>query len=323
MGGLSLKLKLQIAAVMMALVSGVAKADYPERPITIIVPFAAGGTADLLPRLVAEKLRPALGQAIIIENRPGAGGNLGAALVANAKPDGYTLLCAPQLNYSAADLIYKTLNFDPLKLEPVAVLARYPNVIVARRTFEPNTLSELIAYAKKSPGKLTYASQGIGQVGHLTFALLAKTAGIELVHVPYRGSAPAITDLLSGQVDLLADNLLPTASNIDTGNLKLIAVGGTRRVVAYPNVARISETIPGFVSDTWMAISAPNGTPPEIVGKLSKLISEATRSPEFQEKTANLQTEPLEGTPAEMTQLIKTSRDQWAPIIKEQGIQLE
>ncbi|MDH7794579.1 MULTISPECIES: tripartite tricarboxylate transporter substrate binding protein [unclassified Beijerinckia] len=318
-----LKLKLQLAAVVMALVSGAAKADYPERPITIVVPFAAGGTADLLPRIVAEKLRPVLGQAIIIENRPGAGGNLGASIVANAKPDGYTLLCAPQLNYSAADLIYKSLNFDPLKLEPVVVLARYPNVIVARRDFGPNNLAELIDYAKKSPGKLTYASQGIGQVGHLTFALLAKVTGTELVHVPYRGSAPAITDLLSGQVDLLADNLLPTASNIDVGNLKLIAVGGTRRVVAYPNVAGISETIPGFISDTWMAISAPQGTPPEIVSKLSKLITEATRSPEFLEKTKSLQTEPLEGTPAEMGQLIKGSRDQWAPIIKEQSIQLE
>lgn len=318
-----MKLKLQLAAVVMALVSGAAKADYPERPITIVVPFAAGGTADLLPRIVAEKLRPVLGQAIIIENRPGAGGNLGASIVANAKPDGYTLLCAPQLNYSAADLIYKSLNFDPLKLEPVVVLARYPNVIVARRDFGPNNLAELIDYAKKSPGKLTYASQGIGQVGHLTFALLAKVTGTELVHVPYRGSAPAITDLLSGQVDLLADNLLPTASNIDVGNLKLIAVGGTRRVVAYPNVAGISETIPGFISDTWMAISAPQGTPPEIVSKLSKLITEATRSPEFLEKTKSLQTEPLEGTPAEMGQLIKGSRDQWAPIIKEQSIQLE
>lgn len=318
-----MKLKLQLAAIVMALVPGVAKADYPERPITIVVPFAAGGTADLLPRIVAEKLRPVLGQAIIIENRPGAGGNLGASIVANAKPDGYTLLCAPQLNYSAADLIYKSLNFDPLKLEPIVVLARYPNVIVARRDFGPNNLAELIDYAKKSPGKLTYASQGIGQVGHLTFALLAKVTGTEMVHVPYRGSAPAITDLLSGQVDLLADNLLPTASNIDVGNLKLIAVGGTRRVVAYPNVAGISETIPGFISDTWMAISAPQGTPPEIVTKLSKLITEATRSPEFLEKTKSLQTEPLQGTPAEMGQLIKASRDQWAPIIKEQSIQLE
>jgi tripartite-type tricarboxylate transporter receptor subunit TctC len=218
-----------------------ARAEYPERQITIIVPFAAGGTADLLPRLVAEALRPVFGTTVIIENRPGAGGNLGAGLVAHAEADGYTLLCAPQLNYSTADLIYPTLNFDPTKLVPVSVLARYPNVIVARRDFPAKDLPSLLAVVRQSPGKTTYASQGIGQIGHLTFALLAKLTKTEMVHVPYRGSAPAINDLINGHVDLLADNLLATASNIDAGNLKLLAVGGTQRVAAYPNVPRLSE----------------------------------------------------------------------------------
>jgi tripartite-type tricarboxylate transporter receptor subunit TctC len=297
--------------------------SYPSRTISIVVPFPAGGTADLLPRLVAEQVRPALGQTIIVENKPGAAGNIGTEGVWRATPDGYTLINAPQLTFSVNHLLNPNLRFDPRTLEPVSVLATYPTVLFARADLPANTLAELIAYAKANPGKMSYASQGRGQIGHLTLEALKLRAGIDILHVPYRGSAPAINDLLAGQVDILADNLLSGMQHVQNGKLKLIAVGGKDRLKAFPNAATFAETLPGFYSDTWMAIAAPPGTPKDITKKLSDTIAKALQSPDLRRRMEELQAEPLGSTPEQMAALIKESHDRWAPVITKANITSE
>ncbi len=302
-----------------------AKADpsFPSRMVTIVVPFPAGGTADLLPRLVAEQMRPSLGQAVIIENKPGASGNIGTEGVARSTPDGYTLINAPQLSFSVNHLLNPKLRFDPRTLEPVSVLATYPTVLFARADLPANTLPELISYAKANPGKLNYASQGLGQIGHLTLEALKMRANVDMVHVPYRGSAPAINDLLAGQVDILADNMLSGMQHVQNGKLKLIAVGGKDRIKSFPNAATFAETLPGFYSDTWMAIAAPAGTPKDVTAKLSGLIAKALQSPDLRKRIEELQAEPFGSTPEQMAVLIKESHDRWAPVIEKAKIVIE
>jgi tripartite-type tricarboxylate transporter receptor subunit TctC len=293
---------------------------YPTRVISIVVPFPPGGTADLLPRLVAEKIRPMLGQTVIVENKPGASGNIGLESVARSAPDGYTLLNAPQLTFSVNHLLNPNLRVDPRTLEPISVLASYPTVIYARASLPVNSLPELIAYAKANPGKLNYASQGRGQIGHLTMEAIRLRDDLSMVHVPYRGSTPAMNDLLAGQADLLADNLLAGMQHVQSGALKLIAVGGKERLRAYPNVATIAETLPGLYSETWMAIAAPAGTPKQITHKLSEMIAKALQSPDLRGRISELQAEPLGSTPEQMATMIKESHDRWAPVIAKANI---
>jgi tripartite-type tricarboxylate transporter receptor subunit TctC len=293
---------------------------YPTRMISIVVPFPPGGTADLLPRLVAEKIRPMLGQTVIVENKPGASGNIGLESVARSAPDGYTLLNAPQLTFSVNHLLNPNLRVDPRTLEPISVLASYPTVIYARASLPVNSLPELIAYAKANPGKLNYASQGRGQIGHLTMEAIRLRDDLSMVHVPYRGSTPAMNDLLAGQADLLADNLLAGMQHVQSGALKLIAVGGKERLRAYPNVATIAETLPGLYSETWMAIAAPAGTPKQITHKLSEMIAKALQSPDLRARISELQAEPLGSTPEQMATMIKESHDRWAPVIAKANI---
>jgi len=297
--------------------------DYPSRPITIVVPFPAGGTADLLPRLIGEPLRAGIGQSIVVENKSGAGGNIGLEFVARAAPDGYTLLNAPQLSFSVNHLLNPNLRVDPRAMEPVSVLATYPAVIFAKASLPVENLADLIAYAKANPGKLSYGSQGRGQHGHLTIEALNIRAGLDIVHVPYRGSAPAINDLLAGQIDILADYMLAGMQHVQAGKLKLIAVGGKERLKAFPNVQTFNETVPGFFSDTWMAVAAPAATPKQVTQLLSGNIAKAIRTPEVQARIRELQADPLGSTPEQMQALIKESYDRWAPIIAQGNIRAE
>jgi len=299
------------------------KAEYPVKTITIVVPFPAGGTADLLPRLVAEELRPLLGQQVTILNKPGASGNIGVESVVRAEADGYTLLSAPQLTYSVNHLLNPDLRFDPRTLLPVSVIAAYPTVLFARADLPVNDLVGLIAYAKANPGKLNYASQGRGQIGHLTMEALKGRAGIEMQHVPYRGSAPAITDLVAGHVDLLADNLLSGMQHVESGRLKIIGTGGATRLQAYPKVATFGEILPGFISDTWMAVSAPPNTPQPIVMTLSRAIAQVLQMPHVKKRIEELQAEPVGDRPDKMAALIRESEIRWSPIIKDAQIRGE
>lgn len=307
-----------VLAVRVAFGLGPASAQntsYPTRAITIIVPFPAGGTADMLPRIVAEKLRVTFGQPVVIENKPGASGNLGAELVFRAAPDGYTLLNAPQLSYSINHLLNPNLNFDPRGFEPVSVLATYPTVLFARADLPANNLAELIAFARANPGKLTYASQGKGQIAHLTMEALKLMAKVDILHVPYRGSAPALNDLLGGHVDVLPDNLLAGLQHVKSGKLKIIGVCSHERMPGLPDVATFAEVVPGLYSETWMAISAPPGTPKEITGKLSAAIAEAINKPDTNQRIRELEAMPFGSTPDQMRDLIKQSMDLWAPVV--------
>ncbi len=298
--------------------------DFPNRPITLVVPLSAGGTADLECRLAADRASHLLGQQMIVDNRAGgAGGRVGTESVLRSAPDGYTLLCAPSLTYSTTHLLFARSAFDTRKMEPVSVLATYPLVILARAGFPANTLNDLVAYGRANPGKINYGNQGKGQTGDLLGKLIAMKGNIQMAEIPYRGSAPAINDMLAGNIDVMADYLLANKQNIDSGKLKFLAVGSAERLKDYPNVATIAETFPGVIADTWMGIAAPPGTPKAITAKLSDVIGKGYHEPDVQARIRALQAEPLGSTPEEMRGLIKKSFDQWAPVIEAAHISLD
>jgi len=312
-----------LATLMFAPASPVRAETYPTRPITMVVPLPAGGTADLLCRLAAEKASARLGQQVVIENRPGgAGGRIGSETVLRANPDGYTLLCAPQLSYSVTHLLFKAA-FDTRSLEPISVLAVYPLVIVARVALPANDLSGFIKLARAEPGKFTYGHQGKGNTGHLLGELMMHKGDFHMTEVPYRGSAPAINDLLAGNIDIVPDYLLANKQNIDAGKLKLLATGGRERLKDYPDVALIADTLPGVYADTWMAVAAPPGTPAEITTKVSGAIAQGFRDQDLKHRILSLEAQPLGSTPDEMRALIRQSLQTWGPVIEAAKIIIE
>ena len=304
---------------LLACASGVAHAQtgFPNRPITMVVPLPAGGTADLLCRFAAEKASGLLGQQMVVENRAGgAGGRVGTESVLRSPPDGYTVLCAPQLTYSITHLVFTKAAFDTRAMEPVSVLATYPLIVLARATLPANNMSELIAYAQANPGKVNYGHQGKGNTGHLLGELLMLKGNFRMTEIPYRGSAPAINDLLAGNIDIVPDYLLANKQNIDAGKLKFLATGSRERLKDYPNVATLAETLPGVYADTWMGVAAPPGTPKEIVKKISDAIGQAFQMPDLRARILALEAEPLGSTPEQMRDIIKASTEQWAPVVE-------
>ena len=304
---------------LLACASGVARAQsgFPNRPITMVVPLPAGGTADLLCRFAAEKASGLLGQQMVIENRAGgAGGRVGTESVLRSPPDGYTVLCAPQLTYSITHLVFTKAAFDTRAMEPISVLATYPLIVLARATLPANNMSELLAYAQANPGKVNYGHQGKGNTGHLLGELLMLKGNFRMTEIPYRGSAPAINDLLAGNIDIVPDYLLANKQNIDAGKLKFLATGSRERLKDYPNVATLAETLPGVYADTWMGVAAPPGTPKEIVKKISDAIGQAFQMPDLRARILALEAEPLGSTPEQMRDIIKASTEQWAPVVE-------
>jgi tripartite-type tricarboxylate transporter receptor subunit TctC len=315
-----------LGALALAPAIGTAQAQgaFPNRPITMVVPLPAGGTADLLCRFAAEKASGVLGQQVVIENRAGgAGGRVGTESVLRAPPDGYTLLCAPQLTYSITHLVFAKAAFDTRAMEPISVLATYPLVVLARASLPANNMAELIAYARANPGKVNYGHQGKGNTGHLLGELLMLRGGFRMTEIPYRGSAPAINDLLAGNIDLVPDYLLANKQNIDAGKLKLLATGGRTRLKDYPNVATLAETLPGVYADTWMGVAAPPGTPKEIAKKISDAIGQGFQAPDLRARILALEAEPLGSTPDEMRAIIKASTEQWGPVVEAAKIIVE
>jgi tripartite-type tricarboxylate transporter receptor subunit TctC len=301
-----------------------AQATFPSRPINLLVPFPAGGTADLLCRLAADRASAALGQPVVVENRPGgAGGRIGIEQVLRAAPDGYTLLCGASLNFSITHLVFSKSAFDPRGLEPVSVLATYPLIVIGRAGLAANNLPELIAFARANPGKLTYGHQGKGNTGHLLGELLALKGNVHFTEVPYRGSTPAINDLLAGNIDMVPDYLLANKQNIDTGRLKLLATGSRERLKDYPNVATIAETFPGVKADTWMAIAAPPGTPKDITRKISDAIGQGFRQPDIRARILALEADPVGSTPDQMREIIAQSLALWGPVVEAAKITVE
>ncbi|MSQ70510.1 MAG: tripartite tricarboxylate transporter substrate binding protein [Betaproteobacteria bacterium] len=313
-----------IAALLLqvATLSAIAQ-DYPSRPIRIIVPFPAGGTADIMPRIVGEKLALKWGQAVIVENRAGAAGNIGAEIVYKAEPDGYTLLSAPPPPLVINASLYPKLAFDPSLFVPVSVIAAVPNVFLVHPKVPASTMQELIAHARANPDKLNYASQGSGSTSHLTAEMFKSMAGVRLTHVPYKGTAPALTDLLAGQVDIMFDNLGSSLQHVRSGKLRSLGIASERRIASLPDVPAIAEVLPGFVALAWFGVVAPPKTPLAIAAKLSAAIAEALRLPEVQKRMAELSAEPVGNTPAEMAAFMKQDAERWRAVIRSANVKVD
>ena len=299
-------------------------ASYPNKPIRIIVPFPAGGTADLLPRVLGEKLSTRFNQTITVENRAGAAGNIGAELVFKSDPDGYTLLSAPPPPLVINPSLYAKLAFDAAQFVPVTIIAAVPNVLLVHPKVTANTMAEFIAYARANPDKLNYASQGSGTTSHLTAEMFKSMAGVRITHVPYKGTAPALTDLLGGQVEMMFDNLGVSAQHVRAGKLKALAVGSARRVALLPNVPTVVEAgIAGFNAVTWFGVVAPPKTSPEIAAKLSTAIAETLKHPDVQKRLQDLSAEPVGNTPAEAAAFMKDEAERWRKVIQSANVKVD
>lgn len=296
---------------------------YPNRAIKIIAPVGAGAIADLVPRIVAEKLARRWGNPIYVENRPGANTNIGAEAAARAEPDGYTLLAAPATTLAVNPSLFPKLTSDLTAFAPVTVLADQPNVLVANRKLPFSTVQELIAFAKANPGKLTCASPGIGSVQHLSMELLASMTGIKLVHVPYTGLPMAVNDVVAGHVDLLFDNLGSAAPLVKGGNLKAVAVGSGRRNAFLPDLPSVSEVVPGFRSVTWFAIVSPPKTPAAIDEKLSAAIGAILKTADVTNRFRDLYAKPIGSSPADTAAFFAQERERWRSVILSAGIKVE
>ena len=298
--------------------------DWPSRPVRIIVPFPAGGSADLMPRAVAEKLSEKWGQPVIVENRPGAAGNIGADAVFRADPDGYTLLSSPPPPLVINRSLYPKLSYDAGQFVPVTVIGAIPNVLLVNPKVGVNTVAEFIDLVKKNPGKYNYASQGSGTTSHLTAELFKSMAGgLQITHVPYKGTAPALTDLLAGQVDMMCDNLGVSLPHVRAGKLKALAVASKRRFPGLPEVPALAETLPGFESLAWFGIVAPPRTPAPIVEKIAGGVRDAIRLPDVQKRLADLSAEPMGLTPAETAAFMREEVERWAAVIRTAHVRLE
>ena len=312
-----------VLAVLLATPPVARAQDYPTRAVRIVVPFPAGGTADAMPRLIGDWLSRKWGNPVVIENRAGAGGNIGAEMVSKAEPDGYTLLSAPAPPLVINQNLYPKLGFDPLAFEPIIVMSRVPNSLVVNPKIAAKTIPEFIDYARANPGKLTAATQGNGTTSHLTAELFALMAKAKFQNVPYRGSAPALTDLVGGNVDIMFDNLGVSLALVRSGQLKLIAVAAAKRMAALAEVPAIAETLPGFEAVAWYAVVAPPKTPARIVDKINADINEALRDPNILARFAEFSAEAVGGTPAETAKYFREEVERWNNVIKTAGVKLE
>jgi len=311
-------------ATLLALGQGDPAADYPSRPVKIIVSVPAGGGVDTVTRIFAAKLQQRLGQPFVIENRGGGGGNIGAEAAYAAEPDGYTLLATQPAPITSNIALYKKLNFDPVALEPVAVMSKFPNVLLVRQDFSAKTVQEFIAYAKANPGKVTYASQGPGTTSHLTAELFAKATGTKMLHVPYRGTGPALNDLVAGHVDFIFMELASAHKLHDAGKSRILAVATEKRLDSLPDIPTLIEVgLPDFVSDTWNAISAPPKTPAPIIAKLNRAINDILNEPDTKARFRELNLMAAGGSPQDMAKLKKEETERWTKVIRDAGIQAE
>ena len=299
-------------------------ASYPNRAIRIIVPFPAGGTADAMPRILAERLASKWGQAVVVENRAGAAGNIGSEFVAKAEPDGYTLLSSPPAPLVINSSLYAELAFDPSQFVPVTIIAAVPNALLVHPKVAAANVRELIAFVQANPDKLNYASQGSGTTSHLAAEMFKSMAGgLKITHVPYKGTAPALNDLLAGQVEIMFDNLGVSLQYVRAGKLKALAVGSEHRSAALPNVPAMSEVLPGFVSVAWFGIVAPPKTPAAIAEKLSAAIVDTLKLPDVAKRLADLSAEPIGSTPAEAVAFLRQETERYRTVIRSTGVKVD
>ena len=297
--------------------------DYPTRPVRIIAGFPPGGGVDINARLIGQSLSERLSQPFVIENRPGAGSNLGTEVVVRASPDGYTLLLATAANAVNATL-YEKLNFNFIReTTPVGSISRVPNIMAVHPSLPVNTVQAFIAYAKANPGRVNMASEGSGAAGHMAGELFKKMAGVELLHVPYRGAAPALTDLMGGQVQVMFPTMPASIQYVRVGKLRALAVTSATRSEALPDIPSVGEFVPGYDATTWYGLAAPKNTPAEIVDKLNKEIKAALADPKLRARLADLGAEPLAMSPAEFATFIADETEKWGKVVKFAGIKAE
>ncbi len=297
--------------------------DYPTQPVKIIVPFPAGGTADVMPRIFSDWLAKKWAHPVVIENRAGAGGNIGAEAVAKADPDGQTLLAAPPPPLVINQNLYPKLGFDPTEFVPIVIMGRVPNALVTSLKLQANNVDEIIAEAKRNPGKLTAATQGNGTTSHLTSEMFQMMAKVKFQHIPYRGSAPALTDLVAGSVDLMFDNLGVSLPLVKAGKLKLIAVASPQRTASLPDTPTIAETLAGFESAAWFAIVGPPKTPARIAEKINADVNEAMQQREIVARLTQLSAEPIGGTVAYTAAYMRAEVKRWLAVIEAANVKLD
>jgi tripartite-type tricarboxylate transporter receptor subunit TctC len=298
--------------------------DYPRRPVRVIVPFAAGGTADVMPRIVFDAVSRQWGQPVVIENRPGAGGNIGAEAASKAESDGYTLLATPPPPLAINQNLYPRLNYDPSAFVPVSVMGLVPNALVVNPvSVTAGTVADFIAYARRNPGKISAATQGNGATSHLTSAMFQMMARVRFVHVPYRGTAPALQGLLAGDCDIMFDNLGVSLALVKSGKLRLLGVASERRLPTLPDVPAIAETVPGFAAVTWFAVAAPPKTPREIAARISGDIAEAIRSGDVRRRFGDLSAEPVGSDPDAAGRFLREETARWRAVIEAADVRVE
>ena len=313
-------LHLAAGAAALPAVSRIARAQsYPLRPVRVIVGFAAGGTTDLLARMIGQWLSERLGQPFLIENRPGAGTNIATEAVVKSAPDGYTLLMVSPPNTINATL-YEKLNFNFLRdIATVAAIARVPNVMEVNPSVPASTVAEFIAYAKANPGKLSFASAGVGSSQHLSGEMFKMMAGVDMVHVPYRGGAPALTDLIGGQVQLMFDNVSSSIEHIRAGRLRPLAVSTATRSDALPDIPTVGDVLPGFEASAVNGVGVPRETPSDVIALLNRHINAALADPAIKARLANLGSTVLPGSPADYGRLLANETEKWAKVVKFSG----
>lgn len=312
------------AALALALPAG-AQPAYPLRPISLVVPFPAGGSTDLVARVVAEKMSQDLGQQIVVENRGGAGGNVGSAAAAKADPDGYTLLMGTVATHALNPALYKKMPYDPVAdFAPISLLVVVPNVLVVNPDFPAKDVAELIALLKAEPGKYSYASSGNGTPLHLSGELFKSMAGVDMVHVPYKGAGPALVDVMGGHVPIMFDNLPSSTEHIKAGKLRGLAVTTAERAPSMPDLPTVAEAgLSGYETYTWNALFAPAGTPPEVVARINEAAVKALADPDVQAKLMGFGAVVDGSTPEELAAHVQAELAKWAPVVKASGAQID
>jgi tripartite-type tricarboxylate transporter receptor subunit TctC len=317
-----------ILAALFASLLAVAQAaddEYPNRPVKIVVPFAPGGSTDVVARILADKLGTEFKQSFIVDNRAGAGGNIGADAVAKSQPDGYTLLMGTTGVLAINKYLYKNMGFDPDRdLAPVSYTSLITNILVVNPQVPARTVSDLIRLAKEKPGALTFASSGAGSSTHLSAELFKAMAGVDILHVPYRGSSQALVDVIAGQVTMLFDNAPSSLPFVEQGKLRAIAVTSTKRLPNLPDVPTIDESgVKGYESLSWSGIAAPAGTPKAVIDKLNAAIEKILRMQDVRQRFAQLGVEPVGGPPEAFARHIRAESDKWGRLVKAQNIRLD